>query len=76
MDNFQIDYKAFIQQLENHVALKMLTTLTPDKSVANQLVDIMGVFIQNGVSVEKAVKILSELMPILTKYKEKENDKQ
>ena len=74
MSECHIDYKGLIQQLEDHIALKMLVNLTPDKSAANQLVEIMGVFVQNGVSVEKAIKILTELTPIFTKHNEKEND--
>lgn len=75
MSECQIDYQGFIRQLEDHVALKMLVNLTPDKSAANQLVEIMSVFVQNGVSVEKAVKILTELTPIFNKNKEKEIEK-
>ena len=75
MDNVQFDYQALIQQLENHIALKMITALTPDKSAANMLVNVLEVFIQNGVSVEKAMKILGELVPILTNHNEKETDK-
>lgn len=71
MSECHIDYQGLIRQLEDHIALKMLVNLMPDKSAANQLVDIMSVFVQNGVSVEKAVKILTELTPIVTKHQGK-----
>ena len=76
MSECHIDYQGIIRQIEDHVALKMLVSLTPDKSAANQLVEVMSVFVQNGVSVEKAMKILTELMPIFNKNKEKETEKQ
>lgn len=75
MDDVRFDYQALIQQIGNHIALKTIAAFIPDKSAANMLVDTLEVFIQNGVPIEKAMKILGELLPVMNNYNEKENEK-
>lgn len=75
MDGFKVDYGAMMQQIKDHVAIELLASMSPTEEDAKRVVAIMEVFVKNGVSVETAMKIMTELGPVLDKYtKKKESD--
>lgn len=57
---FKFDYQAAIQQLKDMVAIDFMASLAPDDKTKKSVYEIMGVFVKNGVSVETAMKIISE----------------
>ena len=57
---FKFDYQAAIQQLKEMVAIDFMASLAPDEKTKKSVYEIMGVFVKNGVSVETAMKIISE----------------
>ena len=57
---FKFDYQAAIQQLNDMVAIDFMASLAPDEKTKKSVYEIMGVFVKNGVSVETAMKIISE----------------
>ena len=57
---FKFDYQAAMQQLKDMVAIDFLASLAPDEKTKKSVYEIMGVFVKNGVSVETAMKIISE----------------
>ena len=57
---FKFDYQAAIQQLKDMVAIDFMASLAPDEKTKKSIYEIMGVFVKNGVSVETAMKIISE----------------
>ena len=58
---FKFDYQAAIQQLKDMVAIDFMASLAPDEKTKKSVSEIMGVFVKNGVPVETAMKIVSEL---------------
>ena len=58
---FKFDYQAAIQQLKDMIAIDFMVSLAPDEKTKKSVYEIMGVFVKNGVSVETAMKIVSEL---------------
>ena len=58
--DFKFDYQAAIQQLKDMVAIDFMASLAPDEKTKKSVYEIMGVFVKNGVSVETAMKIISE----------------
>ena len=57
---FKFDYQAAMQQLKDMVAIDFMASLAPDEKTKKSIYEIMGVFVKNGVSVETAMKIISE----------------
>ena len=57
---FKFDYQAAMQQLKDMVAIDFMASLAPDEKTKKSVYEILGVFVKNGVSVETAVKIISE----------------
>ena len=57
---FKFDYQAAIQQLKDMVAIDFMASLAPDEKTKKSIYEVMGVFMKNGVSVETAMKIISE----------------
>ena len=57
---FKFDYQAAMQQLKDMVAIDFMASLAPDEKTKKSVYKIMGVFVKNGVSVETAMKIISE----------------
>lgn len=57
---FKFDYQAVMQQLKDMVAIDFMASLAPDEKTKKSIYEIMGVFVKNGVSVETAMKIISE----------------
>ena len=57
---FKFDYQAAMQQLKDIVAIDFMASLAPDEKTKKSVYEIMGVFVKNGVSVETAMKIISE----------------
>ena len=57
---FKFDYQAAMQQLKDMVAIDFIASLAPDEKTKKSIYEIMGVFVKNGVSVETAMKIISE----------------
>ena len=57
---FKFDYQAAMQQLKDMVAIDFMASLAPDEKTKKSVYEIMGVFVKNGVSVETAMKIISE----------------
>ena len=57
---FKFDYQAAMQQLKDMVAIDFLASLAPDEKTKKSVYEIMGVFVKNVVSVETAMKIISE----------------
>lgn len=57
---FKFDYQAAMQQLKDMVAIDFVASLAPDEKTKKSVYEIMGVFVKNGVSVETAMKIISE----------------
>ena len=57
---FKFDYQAAIQQLKDMVAIDFMASLAPDEKTKKSIYEVMGVFVKNGVSVETAMKIISE----------------
>ena len=58
---FKFDYQAAIQQLKDMIAIDFMASLAPEKKKKKSVYEIMGVFVKNGVPVETAMKIVSEL---------------
>ena len=58
---FKFDYQAAIQQLKDMIAIDFMVSLAPDEKTKKSIYEIMGVFVKNGVPVETAMKIVSEL---------------
>ena len=58
---FKFDYQAAIQQLNDMIAIDFMASLAPDEKTKKSVYEIMGVFVKNGVPVETAMKIVSEL---------------
>lgn len=57
---FKFDYQAAMQQLKDMVAIDFMASLAPDEKTKKSIYEVMGVFVKNGVSVEIAMKIISE----------------
>ena len=57
---FKFDYQAAMQQLKDMIAIDFMASLAPDEKTKKSVYEIMGVFVKNGVSVETAMKIISE----------------
>ena len=57
---FKFDYQAAMQQLKDMVAIDFMASLAPDEKTKKSIYEVMGVFMKNGVSVETAMKIISE----------------
>ena len=57
---FKFDYQAAMQQLKDMVAIDFLASLAPDEKTKKSIYEVMGIFVKNGVSVETAMKIISE----------------
>lgn len=57
---FKFDYQAAMQQLKDMIAIDFMASLAPDEKTKKSIYEIMGVFVKNGVSVETAMKIISE----------------
>ena len=57
---FKFDYQAAMQQLKDMIAIDFMASLAPDDKTKKSVYEIMGVFVKNGVSVETAMKIISE----------------
>lgn len=57
---FKFDYQAAMQQLKDMVAIDFMASLAPDEKTKKSIYEVMGVFVKNGVSVETAMKIISE----------------
>ena len=70
MAEIKIDLEAMAQQMKDYCALELLKALSPDKRTADLTVEAMEVYIRHGVSVETALKIITELQPIFNKYYE------
>ena len=58
---FKFDYQAAIQQLKDMIAIDFMASLAPDEKTKKSIYEVMGVFVKNGVPVETAMKIVSEL---------------
>ena len=58
---FKFDYQAAIQQLKDMITIDFMASLAPDEKTRKSIYEIMGVFVKNGVPVETAMKIVSEL---------------
>lgn len=58
--DYKFDYQAAMQQLKDMVAIDFMASLAPDEKTKKSVYEIMGVFVKNGVSVETAMKIISE----------------
>ena len=58
---FKFDYQAAIRQLKDMIAIDFMVSLAPDEKTKKSIYEIMGVFVKNGVPVETAMKIVSEL---------------
>ena len=57
---FKFDYQAAMQQLKDMVAIDFMASLAPDEKTKKSIYEVMGIFVKNGVSVETAMKIISE----------------
>ena len=57
---FKFDYQAAMQQLKDMIAIDFMASLAPEEETKKSIYEIMGVFVKNGVSVETAMKIISE----------------
>ena len=68
---FKFDYQAAIQQLKDMVAIDFMASLAPDEKTKKSVYEILGVFVKNGVSVETAVKIISEFGDMLNSKEDK-----
>ena len=56
----KFDYQAAMQQLKDMIAIDFMASLAPDEKTKKSIYEVMGVFMKNGVSVETAMKIISE----------------
>ena len=68
---FKFDYQAAMQQLKDMVAIDFMASLAPDEKTKKSVYEILGVFVKNGVSVETAVKIISEFGDMLNSKEDK-----
>ena len=68
---FKFDYQAAMQQLKDMVAIDFMASLAPDEKTKKSVYEIMGVFVKNGVSVETAMKIISEFGDMFNRKEDK-----
>ena len=68
---FKFDYQAAMQQLKDMVAIDFMASLAPDEKTKKSIYEIMGVFVKNGVSVETAMKIISEFRDMFNNKEDK-----
>ena len=62
MADYEIDYKAFIKELENQAMLKILFSVLPtDKTTKEYLTKSLDIFMSHGIDVETSLQIMSEL---------------
>lgn len=64
---YEINYQAIIQQLKDAAMIDFIASFAPDDKSKKRIRDIMGIFAKNGIPVDTAVKITSELCDILNK---------
>lgn len=57
---FKFDSQAAMQQLKDMIAIDFMASLAPDEKTKKSIYEVIGVFVKNGVSVETAMKIISE----------------
>ena len=57
---FKFDYQAAMQQLKDMIAIDFMASLAPDEKTKKSIYEVMGIFVKNGVSVETAMKIISD----------------
>ena len=57
---FKFDYQAAMQQLKDMIAIDFMASLAPDEKTKKSIYEVLGIFVKNGVSVETAMKIISE----------------
>ena len=68
---FKFDYQAAMQQLKDMIAIDFMASLAPDEKTKKSIYEVMGVFVKNGVSVETAMKIISEFGDMLNNKEDK-----
>ena len=68
---FKFDYQAAMQQLKDMIAIDFMASLAPAEKTKKSVYEILGVFVKNGVSVETAVKIISEFGDMLNSKEDK-----
>lgn len=61
MEEVKFDFQAAIQQIKDEAMLEILRAFSPNKHEADKVVNVMRVFVRNGVSIETAIKIAAEL---------------
>lgn len=69
--DYKINYQAILQQLKDAAMIDLITSFAPDDESKKLIKDIMVIFVKNGVPVNTAIKIASELNDIFNK---KENE--
>lgn len=69
--DFKFDYSAAIQQVKDMAMIDLMTAFAPDDASKKLIRDAMFIFVKNGVPVDTAIKIASELGNIFNK---KENE--
>lgn len=69
--DYEINYQAILQQLKDAAMIDLITSFAPDDESKKLIKDIMVIFVKNGVPVNTAIKIASELNDIFNK---KENE--
>lgn len=69
--DFKFDYNVAIQQLKDMAMIDLMTAFAPDDASKKLIKDVMFIFVKNGVPVDTAIKIVSELDNIFNK---KENE--
>jgi len=69
--DYKFNYQAAIQQLKDMAMIDLMTSLAPDDKTKKLIGETMAIFVKNGIPVDVAMKIVTELGDIFSK---KENE--
>jgi len=69
--DYKFNYQAAIQQLKDMAMIDLMTSLAPDDKTKKLIGETMAIFVKNGIPVDIAMKIVTELGDIFSK---KENE--
>lgn len=64
MDDYKLDMNEFVKQLKEQATIELISALAPDKETGELSRKILTAFLNNGVPVETALKVMKDLCNI------------
>lgn len=64
MDNYKLDMNEFVKQLKEQATIELISALAPDKETGELSRKLLTAFLNNGVPVETALKVMKDLCDI------------